>query len=139
MFDNIGGKIKGLAKVIFIISACFIVLLGIILMTSLQMYGSFYSLIFGLIFMAIGILFSWISSWFLYGFGQLIENSDVLVKESKKQTNVLQRLASENDKNQNFNTNNGQGNASGTHYCTYCGAILKGKFCTTCGKDNSIF
>ena len=72
MFDNIGGKIKGLAATI-----CW---LGII--ASLGIGISLISLeeeittAIGIVIIILGALFSWISSFLTYGFGQLVENSD---------------------------------------------------------------
>ena len=74
MYANIGGKIKTLASVLCwagIIISC---LFGLI------------TLAFGGIFIAaIGSLMSWISSFVLYGFGQIIENTDKLVTAAKSE------------------------------------------------------
>ena len=69
MYDNIGGKIKGLAKTIFAIEAIFCVIAGIALMTS----GGGSGFLIGLLVIIGGFLFSWISSWLLYGFGEIID------------------------------------------------------------------
>ena len=85
MFDNIGGKIKGVAK-----TACWIgigvsVLVGFIFVVigaeSSSGYGSDDNVLapLGIFIMLVGSFLSWIGSFFLYGFGQLIENSDKLV------------------------------------------------------------
>ena len=83
MFDNIGYKIKKMAKVLFwggiIVSvlACW----GTIieeksgdLMTDL---GMAFGWIVGYFLLALG---SWVFSWLMYGFGTLIENSTILVE-----------------------------------------------------------
>lgn len=93
MFDNIGGKIKALAKVICwigIIASCVV---GFA--TLMKNPGT------GLLIAGVGSLSSWIGSFFMYGFGQLIENSDRLAtrlcpyeenemdrRESEEQTNA---------------------------------------------------
>ena len=41
------------------------------------------SILSGLLIMGLGSLASWIGSFLTYGFGQLIENSDILVKQGK--------------------------------------------------------
>ncbi len=79
MFSNIGGKIKGLATFLTIFG--FVVFGGIALITLLTSFGmgNEESIVVGLIasfFIAvIGCLASWLGSFLLYGFGELIENS----------------------------------------------------------------
>ena len=76
MFNNIGGKIKTIATCFTWISMILDVILGIamiILDQNLRIYG--------LIFLFVGPISSWIWMSFLYGFGQLVENSDILVDE----------------------------------------------------------
>jgi hypothetical protein len=67
MFDNIGKKIKGLAKVI-----CF---LGIILAICIGVYeiGNGNNGFSGLIIIIGGALISWVSCFVLYGFGELVD------------------------------------------------------------------
>lgn len=72
MFSNVGGKIKGLAQVITWIGIVASVIGGIVLMSKV-------SFIVGLLTAVVGSLFSWIGSLALYGFGQLVENSDQCV------------------------------------------------------------
>jgi len=68
MYDDIGGKIKGLAKSLFIIGAFISVLLGIFVMVNDK------NMIFvGLFIMVAGSLLAYISSWLIYGFGELID------------------------------------------------------------------
>jgi len=68
MYNNIGGKIKGLAKTICIIEAILSAVGGVLLVAlddELIMYGMALAII--------GPLIAWLSSWTLYGFGELIE------------------------------------------------------------------
>lgn len=74
MFDNIGGKIKVLAQVVCWIGITISVIFGLISFEN----G-------GIVVIILGSLFSWIGSFTLYGFGQLIENSDILVELKKKE------------------------------------------------------
>ena len=79
MFGNIGGKIKSLAQVITWLGIIGSVIWGFVLMATDE------DLIFaGLMIALLGSLISWVSSFVLYGFGQLIENTDKLVELSKK-------------------------------------------------------
>ncbi len=66
MYSNIGGKIKALAVICAGLEAlaCFVV--GVILIT-MEMSG------IGLALMLVGPCFAWISSFFLYGFGEIID------------------------------------------------------------------
>ena len=66
MFENIGGKLKKLASILTWIG-CILSLLA----------GFIYAFPIGLLLITpIGCLLSWVGSFALYGFGQLIENSD---------------------------------------------------------------
>lgn len=65
MFDNIGGKIKGLAKVLFWLEAIAAVIVGIVLVEDTDGLS--------LLFAIAGVLVAWISAWFLYGFGEIID------------------------------------------------------------------
>ena len=78
MFDNIGGKIKALAKVLCWLGIIASVISGIaiIVMASQNRYSSGTGVVSGLLTIVLGCLGSWIGSFFTYGFGQLIENTD---------------------------------------------------------------
>ena len=76
MFDNIGRKIKGLAKIF--------AWTGIIGSAVVGVCSAAATGIAGLLVAVIGALLSWAGSFVLYGFGQLVENSDQLVALSKR-------------------------------------------------------
>ena len=99
MFNNIGIKIKTLAKVLAVLGIVGSILLGLIIIIA----GSSFSfetptgetinasspaiaVVLGLCVMIFGSLSSWISNFILYGFGQLVENTDKMVeaKSTKK-------------------------------------------------------
>ena len=65
MYDNIGSKIKGLAKGTFIVETLAAVITGIILWTDGDE-------LWGPLVLFCGPIVAWISSWLLYGFGELI-------------------------------------------------------------------
>lgn len=68
MYNNIGGKIKGLSKTVAVLEAVMAVIIGSIMMFADEdMLGA------GVLVLAIGCLAAWISSWLLYGFGEIIE------------------------------------------------------------------
>ncbi len=76
MFDNIGRKIKILAKTICWIGIVCSVIIAMIIFAgadkALDSLKAAY-LFFGFAFLILGPLFSWISSFVLYGFGELVE------------------------------------------------------------------
>lgn len=68
MFNNIGRKIKMLAEVLCWIGIILSVSIGI-----LSLFGGIvYFLSFGFILLFLGPLLSWIGSFLLYGFGELV-------------------------------------------------------------------
>ena len=72
---------------------------------------------FPFLILAIGFLLSWLGSFLLYGFGQLIENSDILASTTSK-------ILSKNKSNKE------------THECKNCGFMVRGAFCTNCGAKS---
>ncbi len=91
MFDNIGGKIKGVAQFITWVG----IILTIILFFILTISGEDELIALSFIILIVGCVGSWLSSIIMYGFGQLIENSDILV-----------RLNIHIAEDQNYNTKN---------------------------------
>lgn len=92
VFKNIGGKIKWLAKffawfgiIVSIVSGIVFGVLPIVshiamistpsFIPSIGISGIFKIILQFLLIASIGSLFSWISSWLLYGFGELIEKT----------------------------------------------------------------
>lgn len=72
MFDNIGRKMQNLAKFCCIMGIIAASITGLILIIN---SNGFAGALIGIIVTAVAILFAWIGSWFLYGFGSIIENS----------------------------------------------------------------
>ena len=77
MFDDIGRKLKTLAKVSTILGIIGSVIAGCALMGD--------DFLTGLLILVLGSVFSWIGSFTVYGLGQLIENTDALVKQGQVQ------------------------------------------------------
>lgn len=75
MFDNVGYKLKMSATVICVVGVIVSLIGGIFLMTQHMVPA-------GLVTIIVGTLFSWLSNLCLYGFGELVENSDI-------RTNIL--------------------------------------------------
>ena len=76
MFNNIGGTIKGFAKFLTWVGIIASIIVGIKLVKNENAYG--FLVIIG------GILISWMSSWLLYAFGELVENSTIIAKHFGK-------------------------------------------------------
>ena len=123
MYENIGGKIKGLAKTVFIIMAVIWAISGLAFMV----IGGGIAILLGPLIGGIGVLLSWIGTFFLYGFGQLIENSDILVKEAKKQSTRPVNFAQSSTTATNFKR------------CPHCGERVTSKSCDVCGRENNLF
>jgi len=85
LYTNIGGKIKGLAKVICWIGIVASVIAGIAMMVSMSQLNGGLGVLLGLVYMVVGALVSWISSLALYGFGELIENTAVIARNVSMQ------------------------------------------------------
>ena len=73
MFDNIGSKIKTLAKVVCWIGIIGSVIAGIAMIATMGSVG----VLSGLLTIVLGALLSWVGSFVLYGFGEMVENSDI--------------------------------------------------------------
>ncbi len=81
MYQNIGKKIKLLAKIIFFIFAMIGFLGGLVLFMAGN--GEGLIVIIGLLIMIIIPLIAWISSWLLYGFGELIDKACDIEKNTR--------------------------------------------------------
>ncbi|MCL2487869.1 MAG: hypothetical protein FWE80_04220 [Oscillospiraceae bacterium] len=73
MFKNVGGKIKGLAVFIAVAGIIGSIAAGISIISNGSRYNDTTLLGIGVMFG--GSLFSWLSSLFMYGFGELIEKT----------------------------------------------------------------
>ena len=95
MYDNIGKKLKGFAKTIFAICLIASVIGGIAIMA---IDGDL--AIIGIIVMAVGILVSWISTWFLYGFGEIVDKVCDIEKNTRNGSFVKTSSAASEIKSQ---------------------------------------
>lgn len=88
MFDNVGGKIKGVAMATFILELAAFVILGLLILAQENLYG--------LLFLLLGPVIAWLSVLLLYGFGQLIENSDIIAEEYKRKNEKHEAIENKN-------------------------------------------
>lgn len=90
-YENIGNKIKGLAQMAFVVEAIAAVITGIALMASDEDL-----ILYGLLVLIAGPIIAWVSSWLLYGFGQLIENSDIIAEEYNRKNEKHEKVVEKN-------------------------------------------
>ena len=119
MWDNIGGKLKGLAKVV-----CWLGIIGsVVAAIATWTQGSRYVNTFlpGLLYLLIGGCGSWVSSWTLYGLGLVVE-----YVESKHAVSATGNSSSSE-----------QGNGWVCSNCKTWNPKSKGT-CKTCGLNRNI-
>lgn len=93
MFGNIGGKIKTTAKILCILGIIISLVNGILIISRSTSYNS--TVVLGLVSIIVGSLLSWISSFFLYGWGELIEKTG---ENNEALTRIEQELSVMNGK-----------------------------------------
>ena len=135
-FDNIGGKIKSLAK-----WSCWITILLIWIVAPIV----FIALLFDewtavycwipLVAAIIGPVFVWIGSWAMYALGEFVENTQAMknkycsqICDASKDVNTFLK----NTKNTAQKAHE-KSNFEKTNYCE-CGEIFHGMYCPICGK-----
>ena len=133
MFDNIGGKIKTLAKVICWIGIIGSVILAIIMFASAEdSYNEETNIMLGFVFLIGGTLLSWIGSFFAYGFGELIEKATEIEKNTREN-----RVCTEAPKN-NFQSHSITHKENATAHkwrCENCGKMTSKSPCENCGYE----
>lgn len=83
MFSNIGGKLKVLAKILCYAGISLSLIIGSVIMVLGGANGGL-AFVIGLLTIAGGSLASWIGSFWAYGFGTLVENSDIIAEKVRK-------------------------------------------------------
>lgn len=74
MYRNIGKKIKEVAKLQALVGILASIMIGIL-------YAITSILISGILIIVIGSILSWVSSFVLYGFGELVDNSQKIAEK----------------------------------------------------------
>lgn len=99
-YDNIGSKIKTWTKVQFYIVAVLSVILGFAIVNAFVRAGGWWTLLgvlLGLLAAFLGAFLSFIATWTLYGFGQMIEKLDwtaFYLSENNKSLKNIERTVS---------------------------------------------
>ena len=145
MFDNIGGKIKALAKILCWIGIIGSIIGGIVIIragNAVSSYSSYYgssassssSGVLGVLTMILGSLLSWIGSFFTYGFGQLIEDTQAIhsilysaKSDQQVSTNTPSKQVTESEKSKIL--------SDGGWVCNSCGRVNHSyvSSCVSCG------
>lgn len=134
MFDNVGRKIKALVKIVFIIScigagiAVFISFIGACGSKDGSGWAGFF---IALLSAAAAVFFSWIGSFVLYGYGEMVENSDITQYYTKKIYDELHEEPNETTHNTGSHSSsmsNFRQQALGTNYNCWT--------CKNCKEDN---
>lgn len=122
MFDNVGSKIKTVAKVV-----CWIGIIASVIVGFIMLVQDEDTALAGILTMIFGSLGSWVGSFITYGFGQLVENSDILVKQSN-QVPSKSNLSS---------SVSGSTQQTGKHQwrCNGCGNMISEEICPICNKE----
>ena len=130
MFDNIGDKIKTLAKVSTVLGIVISVIYGIVLMVS--------DLIFvGFLVMILGSLLFWISSFTLYGFGEMINQLEYSNSNSKKIYDLLNKKYSISINSISQQVEKAKEPQESEHkwLCDSCGKLRDKSPCPYCGNE----
>ncbi len=109
MFSNIGGKIKSLAVVVFILCVIGIFVESIPLFKN-DAAGA------AIVTIVVGITASWIALWFLYAFGELVEAT----RENERNTAEIMRMLGK--RGSTFDQSSAD--LRKTNQCTKCGEVL---------------
>ena len=164
MFKNIGKKIKTLAVVMFAIELVCVIVFGLAVMLSGDISFAGYNavrsplagrgaaILLGLLIWCVGFLASWIGSFFLYGFGELIDKTSETAQNTRRIADLLsvenfrnampvnRRPAEENIRPAEPVQNpapvqDTAASAYGNIVCPSCGTVNDGSFgfCANCG------
>ena len=137
MFDDVGENIKGLAKVLCWIGIIASVIWGIMFIER--------DILTGVLIAVIGSLVSWLSSFTLYGFGELIEktvythedmenvNSTIAAIDSKLYFQA-EEIKAINKKLSNKKTESNPNNSEAVNKCQSCGCVTPNAICPLCGE-----
>ena len=131
MFNNIGSKIKRLAMVVTAIEMAVAITYGTMCFVS----GS---ILTGVLIIVGGGLFAWISSFFIYGFGELIENTSKIAKSTSKNSDRYQDdLGVDDIEQDSYDDDEEDPNIANADECPNCFAKITAKTttCKNCGYN----
>lgn len=130
MFDNIGRKIQGLAKFCCWSGIAVFTIIGIALIA----IGDEAATIIGIVIIAVGSLVSWIGSFFVYGFGRLIETNEIIAANSPNRVPTSVEFTSKAPYNNPAAYAKMPGVAVQQKRCENCGNMISTDICPLCGN-----
>lgn len=146
MYKNIGRKIKAVAKFIGFSGIGISIIAGLVLLFVSSSQDEAIYIAIGILVVLLGSIISWASTIALYGFGQLVENTDILVQQN---INIKVNYHPNNYEAPFIPQSNPQYYRPDYHsdnysdmrnvnkkYCANCGKIVTGKFCPSCGSSD---
>lgn len=83
MFENVGQKIKGYAKALFIAQLIMYIIGGIVALALGIDWDEEYWIFIGLVLLALGWAIAWLNSVFIYGFGELIVKATEIERNTR--------------------------------------------------------
>ena len=93
LYQNIGGKVKGLAKAIFLVEAVATIIAGLGLLFTNEDF-----VLYGVLTLVCGPVVAFVSSWVLYAFGDLVEDVRAIRNNEGTTEEKAKRLAEEKAK-----------------------------------------
>lgn len=87
LYVDIGQKIKGWAKWLFIVEAIASVIGAILMLVNAE---DWYILFLGALALVVGPLLAWVSSWILYAFGELVDKISANERNTRNILRILQ-------------------------------------------------
>jgi hypothetical protein len=127
MFENIGGKLKGLAYFLCWGGMIASVVGGIILISNDM-------ILIGVLTITFGVLYSWISSWVTYAIGEIAENT-----ENNRSSYSHTRERTDQNRTASVFKASTTNYPSSQRRCPHCGETVKSSTCEMCGKQNNLF
>lgn len=125
LYENIGRKIKSLAMCLFFVEAIGSLIAGIAL--GIEVEEIYFLLVL------IGPFIAWISSFIMYAFGELVEDTESIRK------NIVVKTTFDNDSNISSNkTNNIHINTKRTSSATSNNSANIYWTCSACKRENSV-
>lgn len=138
MYDNIAKTIKTIALVLFIVGVIASIILGI---NCTHLASGMVILLIG------GIVVVFISSVFIYGFGEIIDILDDIRYNTKRSSTessgngvstIKDDIARKERVKAVFKSTNTK-NPTQTKRCPHCGEIVTSDTCGMCGKKNNLY
>ena len=139
MFENIGGKIKGYAKAVFVIEIFASLVGAIAIAVGIGGFGGFMAF---LLSMVIFIIISYLSVMFLYAYGELVENSTKINRNTDELIRKINILTEEKGARPTVAQNPAPINRpilSGPWRCKNCDTQNEdsNRFCKGCGAPRN--